>query len=303
MGLLKIANELKVLAINTNTVNQSSFGDISLYDNKATIRYPYVNFDIVTSYVNNNTITYTIRIYVCDRNEPYIAYNKTKLILDSILKHHTLDVTNYTTQFFTLNFKDLVNGCWADFKIEEVVEYNCLASASGFTIQPENNVYQIITELVNLASGTEMVGSSGFNTIDIYDNKATIIYPYVNFDIVNSKIRNNSNNYTFRIHCLDRNVPYVAYNKTELILNNILKHYNLEINDYTINYFTLDYKDLVNGCWADFTITANALFNCLIKDPSGTGNYIITEDLDYIVAEECENKLVAEDTMFFTNTN
>lgn len=150
MGLVKIANELKILAINIKTVNQASFGDITLYDNKSTIKYPYVNFDVVSASVNNDSINYTIRIYVCDRNEPYIAYNKTELILNNILKHYNLDVRNYTINYFTLNFKDLVNGCWADFNIEEGVVYNCL-------VQPEStdNTYVITEDLDYIITETD----------------------------------------------------------------------------------------------------------------------------------------------------
>lgn len=293
MGIYKIASELKLLAINTATVSMASFGDIHLYDNKATIRYPYCNFDIVNTRVVNNSIRYTFRIYVCDRNDPYIAYNKTNLILNSILKHYTLDATNYIANFFTLNFQDQVNGCWADFVVEEQLDYQCLTSGSGFTLNSNMGVYQIASELVTLAKGIETVSDSAFGDPHLYDNMATIKYPYVNVDVINSRIINNSNEFTFRIYVMDRNEPYVAYNKTELILNNILKHYNLEINSYSINYFTLDYQDMVNGCWSDFVISTQAEYNCLIINGSDQSGYIITEDGDFIITED--NKYIIEE--------
>ena len=101
----------------------ASFGDISLYDDKATIAYPYVNFDIVNSSVINYVKTYTIRMYVCDRNIPYIAYNKTELIADDLLK--TLDTDVYNMNYFTLDFKDVVNGVWCDFEIQTALEGGC----------------------------------------------------------------------------------------------------------------------------------------------------------------------------------
>lgn len=110
-------------AIEHPMVSMSSFGDISLYDDKATIAYPYVNFDIVTSNVVNYLKTYTIRMYVCDRNIPYIAYNKSEVIADDILK--ALDIDGYVINYFTLDFKDVVNGVWADFEIQVALEGSC----------------------------------------------------------------------------------------------------------------------------------------------------------------------------------
>ena len=43
MSLITTVDNIKTLAINTPTVSMSSFGDISLYDNKSIIKYPYVN--------------------------------------------------------------------------------------------------------------------------------------------------------------------------------------------------------------------------------------------------------------------
>ena len=103
----------------------SSYGDINLYNHKTTIKYPYVNLDVVQSETINYLKKYTIRVYVCDRNEPYIAFNKCEKILDSLLKSSNLDVSNYITKFFTLNHSDNVNGAYADAIIEAPVEYEC----------------------------------------------------------------------------------------------------------------------------------------------------------------------------------
>jgi hypothetical protein len=126
--IFKLINDLKIQAINTMMCSMASFGDISLYDDKSTIAYPYINFDVVTSFVTKSSLkTYTIRVYVCDRNEPYIAYNKAEMILDTLM--NTIDVAGYTTNYFTLNFKDQVNGVWADFQIEDIIEFMCAERA------------------------------------------------------------------------------------------------------------------------------------------------------------------------------
>lgn len=123
--ILKLINDLQIAAVNTMMCSMASYGDLSLYDNKATIAYPYVNFDVVSSLVSKSSLkTYTIRVYVCDRNEPYVAYNKTEMILDTIM--NDLQIEKYTVNYFTLDFKDQVNGVWADVQIDDIIEFICI---------------------------------------------------------------------------------------------------------------------------------------------------------------------------------
>jgi hypothetical protein len=124
--IAKITDKLKLVAINTPMVNMSSIGDISLYNNKATIQYPYVNIDVVNSRNDGGAKVYTIRLYVCDRNEPYIAYNKTEQILDSIMNNSEIDESSYTTNFFSLDFQDDVHGVWTDLVLSTAQQYECL---------------------------------------------------------------------------------------------------------------------------------------------------------------------------------
>jgi len=121
--IYSLIQKAKFQAIKHPFVNMSSFGSLELYDNKATIAYPYVNFDIVSSNVVNYLKTYTIRMYVCDRNEPYIAYNKSEVIADDILK--SLDIDRYLINYFTLEFQDITNGVWTDFEIQVPLEGSC----------------------------------------------------------------------------------------------------------------------------------------------------------------------------------
>lgn len=127
MSIFKIVNELKRIAINTETVNMASFGDLKLYDNKSTIKYPYVNIDVVNTRVNNNAVNYVFRLYVNDRNEPYIAYNKCELILNNIIQTYDLEIRNYVINYFNLDFQDVVNGVWTDITITVPMKYNCLS--------------------------------------------------------------------------------------------------------------------------------------------------------------------------------
>ena len=123
MNIYNLMNKLKHEAIKHKMVNMASFGEIGLYNDKATIAYPYVNFDVVNSSTTNFIKKYTIRIYICDRNEPYIAYNKTETILDDILKQ--LEIEKYFVNYFTLEFADVVNGVFCDFEIETALSGDC----------------------------------------------------------------------------------------------------------------------------------------------------------------------------------
>lgn len=147
MGIHNLTNKLKSIAINTKMVQMASFGDIMLYDDKATIKYPYVNIDVVNATVSNFVQTYVFRIYVCDRNAPYIAYNKAETILNNFLKNNSIDVTNYSINYFTLNFKDIVNGVWADITIQVplVTECDIFTDLGEGYITQENDKY-ILTE-------------------------------------------------------------------------------------------------------------------------------------------------------------
>lgn len=135
MGIYRLSEDLKILAINTSMVNQSSAGDIQLYNNSSIIKYPFVNFDVVSSSVIRGVKRYKIRIYVCDRNNPYIAYNKTELILDNILKNYYLDISTYIANYFTLDFMDLVNGVWADFELDIPLESECLIEQGNILLE------------------------------------------------------------------------------------------------------------------------------------------------------------------------
>lgn len=125
-----LIDKIKFQSISHPLVNMASVGDISIFDNKATIAYPYVNLDVVSCLRKDFIKTYTIRIYVCDRNEPYIAYNKTELILTEILEQ--LDIFNININFFNNDFQDIVNGVYADVQfqvpigcaIESIFDYN-----------------------------------------------------------------------------------------------------------------------------------------------------------------------------------
>lgn len=128
MGIYELTNKLKRIAIDIPMVNMASFGNIMDYDDKATVKYPYVNIDVVNSVVQNFAQTYTFRIYVCDRNKPYIAYNKTEAILNTFLKNNEVFAVNYTINYFSIDFKDQVNGVWVDMTIQTPLVTECIES-------------------------------------------------------------------------------------------------------------------------------------------------------------------------------
>ena len=120
-------NKVKQAATEHPLVNQVCFGPIEEYDHKATIKYPYVNIDIVSCNLYNAAQTHKFRVYVMDRNKIEEAYNKTELIITDIMI--LLDVNSYTINYFNYNFKDMVNGVYADIEIEGVVSTDCTSDA------------------------------------------------------------------------------------------------------------------------------------------------------------------------------
>lgn len=120
-----LSDKIKFEAISHPLVNMSSVGDLTLFDHKPTIMYPYVNVDVVSNTIVGSLKTYVLRIYVCDRNEPYIAYNKTELIITDIMQ--SLEVDNYTINYFNNDFQDVVNGVYADVAFQ--VPMGCSAES------------------------------------------------------------------------------------------------------------------------------------------------------------------------------
>ena len=120
-------NKVKQAATEHPLVNQVCFGPIEEYDHKATIKYPYVNVDIVSCALYNAAQTHKFRVYVMDRNKIEEAYNKTELIITDMMI--LLDVNSYTINYFNYNFKDMVNGVYADIEIEGVVSTDCTSDA------------------------------------------------------------------------------------------------------------------------------------------------------------------------------
>lgn len=124
MGIFELVNDIKMKAESINTCNQAIYGNISLYDNMSTIQYPFVNIDVVNSTVfHNSAKRYTLRIYVLDRNVPYVAYNKCELILKNLMSLY--GIVNYRMNYFTLNFADQVNGLYVDITYDIPMNLGC----------------------------------------------------------------------------------------------------------------------------------------------------------------------------------
>jgi len=151
-----LCDKIKFQSISHPIVNMASVGDITIFDNKATIAYPYVNVDVVNCLRKNFLKTYTIRVYVCDRNEPYIAYNKTELILTEILEQ--LNIFDVSINYFNNDFQDIVNGVYADIQfqipigcdVQDIFDYNLFTNTfiileNGDFLTTQNN-NPIITE-------------------------------------------------------------------------------------------------------------------------------------------------------------
>lgn len=124
MGIYKLFNDIKTVAMQIPNVAMSAFGDILLYGEKKDIYYPYVNVDILKNNVSNNIVgQYGVRVYVLDRNDVFEAYNKTELILDELM--NKLGVKNYNVNYFTLDYKDQINGIYTDITYDDIIKIDC----------------------------------------------------------------------------------------------------------------------------------------------------------------------------------
>lgn len=144
MGIYNLIEKLKELAIEIPMVSGCSIGDVMKYDDKASVKYPYVNIDVVKADVKNFVQTYTLRIYTLDRNKPYIAFNKCENILNTFLKNNDLDTVNYLINYCTLDYKDMVNGCWTDMEITVPLVTECdtfTDLGEGYINQEQNSKY------------------------------------------------------------------------------------------------------------------------------------------------------------------
>lgn len=137
-------------------------------------------------------------------------------------------------------------------------------------------ILELVKQLKTKALSLSMCSGADYGDISLYEDKE-VTYPYINIDVVGSNVTNNSSKkYTFRIYSMDRNAPYIAYNKAELLLNDFMNE--MGVYDYTINFFTLEFKDQINGVFADITIDTSIDLICI---PIYDRPYIILENGDY----------------------
>jgi hypothetical protein len=139
-------------------------------------------------------------------------------------------------------------------------------------------IYKTINNLKVDAGTINSIKSVGIGSIQLYNEKSDIEYPYCNFDIISSKtIGNFVKEYSIRVYVIDRNEPYIAFNKCELALKTLMDYIQLE--SFVINYFTLDFKDNVNGVYADIIVDGSNHLQCINYDEKG---YITLENGDLI---------------------
>lgn len=119
----------------------------------------------------------------------------------------------------------------------------------------------VVTKLEFNASQISNCSMVGIGDIRLFDDKASTMYPYINLDIISDEVFNGSiKAWKFRIYAVDRNEPYLAYNKCELMIGELLNQ--MEILDYTLNYITLNYQDLIHGVFTDVSFDASLTVNC-----------------------------------------
>lgn len=146
-------------------------------------------------------------------------------------------------------------------------------------------IYQIAATIKSEAMRLQMVNSATFGNIADIMNRKTTYYPCVNIDAVSSETINNSvKKNVIRIYCIDRNTNYIAFSKTELIIDELMNL--IEIPNYKIQYFDFtnsefNNQDLVAGVFVDITFESELHLKCLV-DELKDKSFIIEENGDYI---------------------
>ena len=155
-------------------------------------------------------------------------------------------------------------------------------------------IIHAINNIKQAALEHSLVNHICFGPLEEYDEKTTILYPYINRDIVSCYIQNTSEKHLFRLYVMDRNNLVEAYNKSELILTDILTR--LDISEYTINYFNYGFKDVVHGVYADIEFEGIVSGDCTensynsVYDIEG---FILMENND-LIRDESNNKIKLE---------
>lgn len=146
-------------------------------------------------------------------------------------------------------------------------------------------IYKEIQIIKQKAIRLQGINMSTFGAIQEIDDKKSIFYPLCNVDVVKGQTINNSvQKHTVRIYIMDRNSPFIAYNKCELLMNELMLL--LEIPTFTINYFNYNYSDFefknsnrVNGVYCDVEIESEIQLKCIYDEDN---RFIITEESDYV---------------------
>ena len=136
-----------------------------------------------------------------------------------------------------------------------------------------------------------------------YENK-NVKYPFVNIDTLSSNITNDIKVYTIRIHVIDRQKnPLIAYNKSEKIIDDVVRNLTPKIKKYQVMQFTDNFNDVVAGCYIDLTFEVKMNGTCDYNQL--IGNIVITElDEKFVVMEDgafiaVEKDFLGQDLFYF----
>lgn len=146
-------------------------------------------------------------------------------------------------------------------------------------------IYKLMNDLKFAAILNPLVNMSNYGDIYVnYSDNMNNRYPFVNFDVVNCVVSNYVKIYTIRMYVADRQKTdvYTAYNKTEFIADTLLK--DMEIDNYTAEYFKYDFLDEVHGVMIDFNYETSIASTCN-NTTVDENNNILLESGDYVLQE------------------
>jgi hypothetical protein len=120
--VINVTDYIRHVAMESPLLMSSYKGEMPIPDNSPVVKYPYLNIDVLSTDRTDYHKEYKFRIWVCDRNDVYIAYSKCEQIIIELMAGLAIDVYKY--EYFKNDYQDGVHGCFIDFGF--LVDKDCV---------------------------------------------------------------------------------------------------------------------------------------------------------------------------------
>lgn len=156
-------------------------------------------------------------------------------------------------------------------------------------------IYQLVNNIKKKLISVDGINQVGFGPIERYNQKE-VRYPYVNMELNYYSVNDYTKRYYFTFYFMDRGYDqYTTYNKCQLLAKTFFSDPELEIEDYNLNYFYLDFRDQISGVYSQINLYGDMNVECQL-DNTSCQKYILTEFGDYIKLEDEMGYILVNDT-------